>query len=42
MIICKTRTEALEMAYSHEYVVKVEGGYAIMNAVEYKNWRNQK
>lgn len=37
-----SRYYAKKNAYSYEVVVKVDGGYKIMNATEYAIWKNQK
>lgn len=42
MKIYRTRYLARLEAMSYEVVVKVEGGYMIMSAWEYKMWKNQK
>lgn len=43
MIIYKTRYQAKKHAKGAEVVVKVDGGYTIMDGFYYYNvWRNQK
>ena len=42
MIIYKTRYQAKKHANGNEVVVKVEGGYAFMDATDYGVWRKQK
>lgn len=42
MMIYRTKWLALEAASSDEVVVKVEGGYMIMSAYEYKVWKRQR
>ena len=42
MTIYKTRYAARKAATSAEKVVKVDGGFAVMTAQEYRIWRNQK
>lgn len=43
MVIYKTRYQAKKHARGDEVVVKVDGGYTIMDAFYYYNvWRNQK
>lgn len=39
MTIYKNRYQARKLALKCEVVVKVEGGYVIMSAEEYKVWR---
>lgn len=40
--IYPSRYLAKKAAWGDEVVVKVDGGYAIMSATEYRVWRNQK
>lgn len=42
MTIYKTRHAARKAATGAEKVVKVDGGYAVMTATEYRVWRLQK
>ena len=42
MTIYKTRYAACKAATSEEKVVKIDGGYAVMTAEEYRIWRLQK
>ena len=42
MVIYKTRYQAKKHANGSEVVVKVEGGYAVMDAAYYEIWRKQK
>lgn len=42
MTIYKTRYAAHKVATSEEKTVKVNGGYAVMTAEEYRIWRLQK
>lgn len=42
MTIYKTRYAAHKAATSEEKTVKVDGGYAVMTAEEYRIWRLQK
>lgn len=42
MMIYSTKYAARKVARSDEVVVKVEGGYMIMSAYEYKVWKMQK
>lgn len=42
MTIYKTRYAARKAATGAEKVVKVDGGYAVMTASEYRVWRMQK
>lgn len=42
MTIYKTRYMAKKNAKSGDVVAKVEGGYAVMDAYEYRVWKQQK
>lgn len=42
MTIYKNRYQAKKHAKSNEVIVKVEGGYAIMDAAYYNVWKKQK
>lgn len=42
MMIYRTRYLAMEAAASDEVAVKVEGGYMLMSAYEYKAWKAQR
>ena len=42
MTIYKMRYQARKVATYGEVVVKVEGGYIVMSADEYRAWRKQK
>ena len=42
MMIYRTRYLAKKAAASDEVVVKVEGGYMLMSAWEYRVWKRQK
>lgn len=41
-MIYPTRYAAKKAALGHEIVVKVEGGYVIMSALNYNIWKKQK
>ena len=42
MIIYKNRYQAQKAKRGGEVVVKVEGGYTLMDARDYRIWRSQK
>lgn len=42
MTIYKNRYQAKKNANYGDVIVKVDGGYTIMDALEYSIWRNQK
>lgn len=42
MIIYKNRYQATKHKKNGDVVVKVEGGYTVMTAQDYRIWKNQK
>ena len=42
MIIYTTKYQAYKNRLSNERVVKVSGGYTVMDPRDYRDWKNQK